>query len=118
VLVDLIRLVVDRRRGQPPVGWLWAVWGPGLLRFAVAIPVGVAGAGTSAWALSRRGTLKALVAVARFILVISWLADPTARYHDLSVEYHSTRLHTERRIHANVRGLQALAYTVSLTAAA
>jgi transposase len=33
----------------------------------------------------RRGTLKALVAVARSILVIVWhlLADPTARFHDL-----------------------------------
>ena len=35
--------------------------------------------------VKRRGKLKALVAVARSILVIIWhlLADPTARYHDL-----------------------------------
>lgn len=36
--------------------------------------------------VKRRGKLKALVAVARSILVIIWhlLADPTARFHDLS----------------------------------
>jgi transposase len=41
--------------------------------------------------VKRRGTLKALVAVARSILVIVWhlLADPTARYHDLGSDFYA-----------------------------
>ena len=48
--------------------------------------------------VKRRGKLKALVAVARSILVIIWhlLADPTARFHDLGPDYHTTRIDTER----------------------
>ena len=44
--------------------------------------------------VKRRGKLKALVAVARSILVIVWhlLADPTARYHDLGADYHASRI--------------------------
>ena len=43
--------------------------------------------------VKRRGKLKALVAVARSILVIIWhlLADPAARYHDLGAGYHASR---------------------------
>ena len=46
--------------------------------------------------VKRRGKIKALVAVARSILVIVWhlLADPTARYHDLGADYHATRIDT------------------------
>ena len=42
--------------------------------------------------VKRRGKLKALVAVARSILVIIWhlLADPAARYHDLGADYYTT----------------------------
>ena len=49
--------------------------------------------------VKRRGKLKALVAVARSILVIIWhlLADPTARFHDLGADYHTNRIDTERR---------------------
>ena len=45
----------------------------------------------------RRGKLKALVAIARSILVIIWhlLADRTARYHDLGASYHATRIDQE-----------------------
>ena len=41
----------------------------------------------------RRGKLKALVAVARSILVIIWhlLADPAARYRDLGPDYYASR---------------------------
>jgi transposase len=41
--------------------------------------------------VKRCGKLKALVAVARTILVIIWhlLADRTARYHDLDASYHA-----------------------------
>jgi transposase len=43
--------------------------------------------------VKRRGKLKALVAVARSILVIVWhlLADPTARYHDLGSDFYTNR---------------------------
>ncbi len=47
----------------------------------------------------RIGKLKALVAIARSILVIVWhlLADPTARYHDLGAGYHTSRIDKDRR---------------------
>src|SRR5207247_2198154 len=46
----------------------------------------------------RRGKLKALVAIARSILVIVWhlLADRNTRYQDLGAGYHATRTHTHR----------------------
>ena len=70
--------------------------------------------------VKRRGKLKALVAVARSILVIIWhlLADPTARYHDLGPDYHTSRIDTERKTRGHVRQLQALGYDVTLTVAA
>ena len=54
--------------------------------------------------VKRRGKLKALVAVARSILVIIWhlLNDPTARFHDLGADYHATRVNTERRTRNHV----------------
>ena len=50
--------------------------------------------------VKRRGKLKALVAVARSILVIVWhlLADPLARFHDLGSDYHTRRIDIERRM--------------------
>jgi transposase len=68
----------------------------------------------------RRGKLKALVAVARSILVIVWhlLADPTARFHDLGADYHTTRIDTGRKTRSLVRQLEALGHTVSLQPAA
>lgn len=70
--------------------------------------------------VKRRGKLKALVAVARSILVIVWhlLADPTLRYRDLGADYHSVRIDTRRKTRDHIRGLEALGYTVTLTAAA
>jgi transposase len=64
----------------------------------------------------RRGKLKALVAIARSILVIVWhlLADPTARFHDLGADYHTTRIDTGRKTRSLVRQLEALGHTVSL----
>ena len=49
--------------------------------------------------VKRRGKLKALVAVARSILVIAWqlLSNPTARFHDLGPDYHTSRVVTERK---------------------
>ena len=68
----------------------------------------------------RIGKLKALVAVARSILVIVWhlLADPTARFHDLGADYHSHRIDKDRKTRSHLRQLQALGYTVTLTPAA
>jgi transposase len=70
--------------------------------------------------VKRRGKLKALVAVARAILVIVWhlLTDPTLHFHDLGADYHATRLDKHRRMRDHIRGLEALGYTVTLTAAA
>ena len=66
--------------------------------------------------VKRRGKLKALVAVARSILVIVWhlLADPTARFHDLGPDYHTTRVNTHHKIANLVRQLEALGHTVTL----
>jgi transposase len=70
--------------------------------------------------VKRRGKGKALVAVARSILVIIWhlLSDPTATYHDLGVDYHTTRLNTDRKIRNHIRQIEALGYSVALTPAA
>lgn len=70
--------------------------------------------------VKRRGKLKALVAVARSILVIVWhlLADPTARYHDLGSTYHASRIDTGRKIRNHIRQLEALGFTVTLAPAA
>ena len=66
--------------------------------------------------VKRRGKLKALVAVARSILVIVWrlLNDPTARFHDLGADYHSNRTDKDKKTRNHVRQLQALGYTVTL----
>ena len=70
--------------------------------------------------VKRRGKLKALVAVARTILVIIWhlLADPAARYDDLGAGYYASRIDTDRKIRNHIRQLEALGYTVTLTQAA
>jgi len=68
----------------------------------------------------RIGKLRALVAVARSILVITWhlLADPTLRYHDLGPAFFDNRIHPERRKQNHIRQLEALGYTVTLSPAA
>ena len=70
--------------------------------------------------VKRRGKLKALVAVARSILVIVWhlLSDPTIRFHDLGVDYHTNRIDKNKKIRNHVRQLQALGYIVTLEVAA
>src|SRR6266705_1225803 len=64
----------------------------------------------------RRGKLKALVAVARSILVIVWhlLADPTARYQDLGADFYTSRMNKDRQTRSLVRQLQALGHHVTL----
>jgi transposase len=70
--------------------------------------------------VKRRGKLKALVAVARSILVIVWhlLADPLARFHDLGPDYHDRRINIERRTRNHIAQLIALGYRVTLEPAA
>ena len=70
--------------------------------------------------VKRRGKLKALVAVARSILVIIWqmLSDPTARFHDLGPDYHTSRIATERRMRNHIAQLTAMGYRVTLEPAA
>ena len=66
--------------------------------------------------VKRRGKLKALVAVARSILVIVWhlLSDPTARFRDLGSDYHQTRINTDRKIRNLIHQLEILGQTVTL----
>jgi len=68
----------------------------------------------------RRGKLRAIVAVARSILVIVWhlLADPSARFSDLGADYYARRIDTDRRTRHLVQQLQALGHHVTLTTAA
>src|SRR6266511_3512073 len=70
--------------------------------------------------VKRRGKRKALVAVARSILVIVWhlLADPAARYADLGAGYHASRIDTARKARNHIRQLEALGFTVTLAPAA
>jgi transposase len=70
--------------------------------------------------VKRRGRLKALVAVARSLLVIVWnlLADPTARFHDLGPDYYTSRVVTERKLRNHITQLAALGYRVTLEPAA
>jgi transposase len=68
----------------------------------------------------RRGRQRALVAVARSILVIVWhlLNDPDARYTDLGADYYTARLDPDRKTRDLVRQLHALGHVVTLTPAA
>jgi transposase len=70
--------------------------------------------------VKRRGRLKALVAVARSILVIAWqlLSDPIARFHDLGPDYHTTRIDVERPMRNHIAQLTALGYRITLEPAA
>jgi transposase len=68
----------------------------------------------------RRGKLRALVAIARSILVIAWhlLADPAARFRELGAGYYASRIDKNRKTRSHVRQLEALGYTVTLAHAA
>jgi transposase len=70
--------------------------------------------------VKRRGKLKALVAVARSILVIIWhlLSNPAARFRDLGPDYHTNRLATQRRLRNYLAQLSAMGYRVTLEPAA
>jgi transposase len=68
----------------------------------------------------RRGKLKALVAIARSILVIVWhlLADRATRYQDLGAGYYASRIDKDRKTRNHIRQLEALGFTVTLAPAA
>jgi transposase len=71
--------------------------------------------------LARRiGKLKALVAVARSILVIVWhlLSDPTSRYQDLGADFFDNRVRPDRRKNNHIHQLEALGYKVTVEPAA
>ncbi|MFE3873178.1 transposase [Kitasatospora sp. NPDC059146] len=66
--------------------------------------------------VKRRGHAKALVAVARSILVIAWhlINDSDARYQDLGADWHQRHLNTARQTRDLVRQLQSLGHQVTL----
>jgi len=68
----------------------------------------------------RRGKKKAIVAVGRSILVITWylLSDPEAGFHDLGSGYYDSRINPERKKRNHIRELEALGYRVTLQPAA
>jgi transposase len=68
----------------------------------------------------RRGPQKAMVAVGRSILVITWhlLSDHAAGYADLGADFYDARINPQRRIRAHVRQIEALGYKVTLQPAA
>ena len=70
--------------------------------------------------VKRRGKLKALVAVARSILVIIWhlLVNPATRFHDLGPDYYTNRIVTQRRLRNYVAQLAAMGYRVTIEPAA
>jgi transposase len=70
--------------------------------------------------VKRRGKLKALVAVARSILVIVWhlLINPATRFRDLGQDYHTNRVATQRRLRNYLAQLTAMGYHVSIEPAA
>jgi hypothetical protein len=68
----------------------------------------------------RRGKLKALVAIARTILVIIWhlLTSRTARFCEPGAGYYASRIDKDNKAHSHVRQLEALGFTVTLAPAA
>lgn len=70
--------------------------------------------------VKRMGKLKALVAIARSILVIVWhlLSDPNARFVDLGADFYERRINKDRKTRDLVRQLTALGHQVTLAPAA
>jgi transposase len=68
----------------------------------------------------RRGKLRALVAVARSILVAVWhlLADPATCYRELGAGHYASRTDNGRKARGHIRQLEALGFTVTLAQAA
>lgn len=71
--------------------------------------------------IKRMGKLKALVAIARSILVIVWhlLANPNARFKDLGSDFYATRVNSDRKVRHLVHQLEVLlGHKVTLAPAA
>ncbi len=70
--------------------------------------------------IKRMPKAKARSALERSILVIIFhmLADPRVEFVDLGADFYTRRIDKTRRTHQLTRQLQALGYTVTLTAAA
>lgn len=70
--------------------------------------------------VKRTGKGKALVAVARSILVIVWhlLKDPTTRFCDLGADYYSRQINRDRKVRNLIHQLQALGYEIPANPAA
>ena len=68
----------------------------------------------------RRGKKRAVVAVGRSILTITWhlLADPDAAFRDLGSGFYDARANADRKKRNHVRELEALGYKVTLEPAA
>jgi transposase len=68
----------------------------------------------------RRGKLKALVAIARTILVIIWhlLTSRAAHFRELGAGYYASRTDKDRKTRNHIRQLEALGFTVTLAPAA
>jgi transposase len=68
----------------------------------------------------RRGKKKAIVAIGRSILIITWhlLNDPATKFIDLGPDHYDQRRGTQRAVRSHVRQLQALGYQVTLQPAA
>jgi transposase len=65
----------------------------------------------------RKGHNKAIVAVARSLLVVIWhlINDPDARYTELGADWHERHLDPERKTQRLVRELRTLGHDVTLT---
>jgi hypothetical protein len=135
LLVELVNARdVKNAPGRPKTDKLDAVWLAKLAGWEMLRPLkGVLGdaaaaAGKTSTFLGeryrrlarRRGKLKALVAIARTILIIIWhlLADRAARYDDLGDNYYITTINTDRKLRSHIRQIEALGYAVALTPAA
>ena len=68
----------------------------------------------------RRGKARALVAVARSILVIIWhlLKNPAARFTDLGPDYYARKVDKDKKLRSHLAQIQALGYQVTITPAA
>lgn len=66
--------------------------------------------------VKRRGHAKALIAVARSILVITWhlINEPHASHGELGADWHQRHLNPARRTRDLVRQLQSLGHQVTL----
>lgn len=70
--------------------------------------------------VKRMGKKKAIVAIARSILIIVWqlLADPDRRFADLGGDYYVMKTNTDKQARNHIRQLKALGYEVNIVPAA